>query len=278
VNGTFEASPVTTTATFSAWPAGCGACHPGMHAVPFLGQHEAAALAELGSCTECHGADYGGGIGRSCTGCHGSPLGFADWRTNCSFCHGTRTTGLAGAPGLLAAPPQTVAGTGVQTPANPKVGAHAAHLAGGVFSNPLPCSSCHAVPAQTFPASLDHVDGGVDVEFSTTARKNVASPGYAGGGGTCAVYCHGVTALLGKAASPPWTSTAPLGCSSCHSATPTSGRHTTHRVDHGVSCIQCHPGYRAEGVTSVDLTKHVNGTSDSAIGAWNTPGCGDACH
>jgi predicted CxxxxCH...CXXCH cytochrome family protein len=273
VNGTFDASPVTTTATFSAWPAGCGACHPGMHAVPFLGQHATAALAGIASCTSCHGTGYGGGMGQSCTACHAAgPLGFADWRTNCSFCHGTRTPGLTGAPGTLAAPPQTVAGTGVQTPANPKVGAHAAHLAGGVFSNPLPCSSCHAVPAQTFPASLDHLDGSVDVEFSTTAEKNVNSPGYAGGGGTCAVYCHGVTDVLGNDASPAWTSTADdLNCNSCHSAAPTSWKHSRHRSE-GVACADCHPGYGTGSWPSVDLAKHVNGTVDF-VGASVCNGC-----
>jgi predicted CxxxxCH...CXXCH cytochrome family protein len=168
-----------------------------------------------------------------------------------------------------------VTGTGLQTPANPKVGAHAAHLGGGAFSNPLPCSSCHAVPSQTFPASLDHLDGSASVQFSALARQGVTSPAY--GGGTCAVYCHGKTAALGNRQSPAWTSTAALTCNTCHPSAPTSGRHSSHAAD-GVACSGCHPGYRTGTSPLVDLTKHVNGTIDSAIGAWNTPGCGDTCH
>jgi predicted CxxxxCH...CXXCH cytochrome family protein len=212
----------------------------GGHAVPFVDQHAAAAKAAIDSCTGCHGSDYDGGSAASCNDCH-AEAGAADWATDCGFCHA----------------------------ASPTSGAHQAHLVAGTFANALPCASCHVVPAPVLPGSLDHVDGGVDVEFSTTARKNVTSPSYAGG--TCAVYCHGKTAALGNRQSPAWTSTAPLTCGSCHSAAPTSGDHDTHQGEAG--CGDCHLGY---GSTTVDRAKHVNGRVD-ATGTWsNRSGCD--CH
>ena len=43
-------------------------------------------------CKACHGADLNGGpIGPSCTACH-TTAGWAGWQTNCSFCHGAKTT------------------------------------------------------------------------------------------------------------------------------------------------------------------------------------------
>jgi predicted CxxxxCH...CXXCH cytochrome family protein len=166
-----------------------------------------------------------------------------------------------------------VAGTGDQTSANPKVGAHAAHLAGGTYSSALACSSCHAVPAQTFPASLAHLDGSADVEFSTTARKGVTNPAYAGAGGSCNVYCHGSTAALGNRQSPAWTSSAPLTCDSCHPSMPTSGEHQTH-YDEGLQCSQCHWGYSVGSSPKVNLSTHVNGVVNATRTTW--VGCN--CH
>src|SRR5512133_412436 len=139
------------------------------HAVPFPPSvHGPAANRGASACTTCHGTDqdpggaYGGGIvGVSCNDCHGG-IGFADWKTNCTFCHGTRTQGGTAARLPLAAPPEAIAGTADpagQTNANPKVGAHQAHLVGTTYVNPLPCTSCHGVPVRQFPGSLSHIDG-----------------------------------------------------------------------------------------------------------------------
>jgi predicted CxxxxCH...CXXCH cytochrome family protein len=219
------------------------------HDVPFGDAHATSALADIGSCTRCHGTDYDGGLARSCTACHAAQLGSANWATDCTFCHGT-----------------------------PNDSGHQAHLVAGTYSSALGCSSCHSLPPQTAPESLAHVDGSVDVEFSTTARKGVTSPGYAGAGGNCTVYCHGSTALLGNKKSPAWTSTAPLTCSTCHSATPSSGEHLSHRND-GYQCFDCHPGYD-NSPPMVDLAKHVNGRVDTrANGTWqNENGCDGGCH
>jgi predicted CxxxxCH...CXXCH cytochrome family protein len=241
----------------------------GGHEMPYVGQHTTAALADIASCTSCHGADYGGGGSApgappSCNACHEEQLGFADWKTNCTFCHGTRTAGLSDAPGALAAPPQTVAGTDGQTRANPKVGAHQKHLVAGTYSAPLACGSCHAVPAQTFPESLEHLDGSAVVQFSAMAQQGVTSPGYTGG--SCAVYCHGSTSLLsgGTNKTPAWTSTGGVVCGSCHTLSPTSGYHEYH-LTRGVPCASCHPGYAiAPDPEQVNTTTHVNGTFEAS--------------
>jgi predicted CxxxxCH...CXXCH cytochrome family protein len=221
----------------------------GGHALPFGDQHAAAAKAAIDSCTGCHGSDYDGGSAESCTDCHEAEAAAADWATDCGFCHA----------------------------ASPTSGAHQAHLVAGTFVNPLPCTSCHVVPAPVLPGSLDHVDGAVDVEFSTTARKGMTNPRYAGAGGSCNVYCHDPVAPVGGTPSPAWTSTAALTCNGCHSATPTSGEHGKHRND-GYECFRCHPGYDNSPAT-VDRAKHLNGKIDANGGTWqNENGCDGGCH
>ena len=133
------------------------------HDVPYPPSvHGPAADLGIAACTGCHGADYGGGsVGVSCNDCHGG-IQYGDWKTNCTFCHGTRTQSWTEASLPLAAPPQSIAGAADpagQTSANPKVGAHQAHLGGTTYVNPLPCTSCHGVPVRQFPGSLTHVDG-----------------------------------------------------------------------------------------------------------------------
>ncbi|HET8541208.1 MAG TPA: CxxxxCH/CxxCH domain-containing protein [Anaeromyxobacter sp.] len=258
----------------------CTTCHtqlgvPIMH--PPLGdQHMAFALADIASCRQCHGATYGGGSGPSCNGCHDTQVTASapDWKTNCTFCHGTRTDGVTTAT-ALAAPPQSVAATGAQDNTNSRIGAHQRHLAGGAYSNALACGSCHAVPTD----ALGHFTGeNATIEFSTLAKQGVTTPGYAGSGGACAVYCHGSGTQFanppGKV-SPAWTST-PMACDACHGQPPTSGpviggtdAHAFH-AGNGETCGSCHSGYG----TGVNKALHVNGAKD-AIGdaAWSCSTC-----
>ena len=278
----------------------------GGHDMPFVGQHTAAALADIASCTSCHGSDYGGGsdpgAAPSCNGCH-QGFGCADWKTNCTFCHG----GGAGRDptwsgnAAEAAPPQTVAGSSVeadQSNTNPKVGAHQRHLVAGTYSAPLACGSCHAVPAQTFPGSLDHVNGSAEIHFSDVARQGVTNPGYAGAGGSCAVYCHGSASLDtdgdgipdlsgGANKTPAWTSSGGVVCGACHDvaqdSAQASGLHQFHVSDKNVSCDKCHPGYAVGSSPTVNLDTHMNGTFEATpVNAGGTTysswpsGC--ACH
>ena len=236
----------------------------GAHALPFLVQHPAAARSRIASCKVCHGNEYNGGSAESCDACHGT-FGYAGWKTNCTFCHGTRTA-LAPDPvanGTMVAPPQSAANEGEQTPANPKVGAHQAHLTAGTFGNALLCTSCHAPVPTVFPGSLNHVNGTASLQFNALASTGVATPAYTGGAaGKCAVYCHGNPAALGGNMSPEWTTSTAIACGSCHSLAPDFGEHKFHAGNLGLACEKCHPGYTT---TSVNLDTHLSGNFDVSV-------------
>ena len=121
-------------------------------------QHGLAALQEnLQPCATCHvgfGSVGGGGAGTSCDACHADPSLYgtyaggpypqhADWKTECTFCHGGRgnTTG---------APPRNTHVissdlTTAQATTDATIGAHASHVtaAHGV-SLAFDCTACHA--------------------------------------------------------------------------------------------------------------------------------------
>ena len=109
--------------------AGCGSSNgsssfnpdSGSHSAGWLPSgHKTAAVSDLESCAQCHGADYGGGISRiSCTSCHMGgvasihpPWGTPDYAMHGSYvkskgndtsgcantlCHGTNLDGTGGA-------------------------------------------------------------------------------------------------------------------------------------------------------------------------------------
>ena len=142
----------------------------------------------------------------------------------CLGCHG----GVSGDPS--GAPPNDLAGS--QT--GGAVGAHTAHL-----SRQVRCEECHRVPGRIVepghivkPDGTPDGDGRAEVVFGPRASSgNVIgsfTPAPAPGkGGTCSVYCHGVS--LGAAGgsmsgassgnviapSPTWGSTG-FTCGSCH--------------------------------------------------------------
>jgi hypothetical protein len=108
--------------------AGCGSSNGSSNFSPDSGSHPAgwlptghktAAVADMESCAQCHGADYAGGIsGISCTSCHMGgvasihpPWGTPDYAMHGSYvksnsgnnsgcanvsCHGTTLTGVSG--------------------------------------------------------------------------------------------------------------------------------------------------------------------------------------
>jgi len=234
----------------------------GPQAIAFLAGAPAAS-----TCTDCHGADFSGGLGPSCNACHAAPDagrpnfpgGVADWRANCTFCHGTPTEPYAPvANPVLAAPPQAVAGA--TDPTSPRVGAHQRHLQGGAYSDPFTCATCHSVPAD-----LSHVSGATAVA-PDAAGQRLFTPGslgtYTPAGQTCAVYCHGST-ITTPVPTPTWTAAGTLACTACH-ASPTSVHSTspaTATPKHATApCSFCHDGYTA--LTTVNLALHVNGVEN----------------
>jgi predicted CxxxxCH...CXXCH cytochrome family protein len=169
----------------------------------------------ISSCTVCH-SGYA-----FCTTCH-TAVRFADWQTNCTFCHGTKTQGYADTDLIKAAPPEGVHGETATTDA--KVGAHEKHMLGGGvggLSDGIECGECHAVPS-----GLTHVDGTATVRFGTIATKDSPSASYSGG--TCAsTYCHALPLGGGARTTPSWTGS--VGCGDCHTLQPMTGKHELHR-------------------------------------------------
>jgi len=212
-------------------------------------EHGRAANADLASCKRCHGTDLAGGsTGVSCDSCHGA-AGFASWRSNCTFCHGTQIASYTGADLGKAAPPVGTQGETATT--DRAVGAHQRHLAGGAIGNALACTECHAVPVD-----MTHVDGTGAVAFGAGAKRGGATPAW--NGTSCAsTYCHGSTlAAGGTNHAPSWTGgAAQAACGTCHGAPPPAP-HTT-----STACGSCHTGYTQ---TTVSLTTHINGTVEAS--------------
>ncbi len=221
--------------------------HPAGWADPT--QHGYAAKRDLASCKACHGAnlDGVGGTGPSCATCHAA-AGYANWQSNCTFCHGTKVTTYAAASLPRAAPPK---GTQGETLTSTRaVGAHQQHLAGGSLGPAVACGDCHAVPT-----NLAHLDGSATVTFGGGATRGGARPTF-GASLTCAsTYCHGATLTGGSNPAPSWTGgSSQTTCGSCHGVPPPAP-HTA-----STSCGTCHTGYTA---TTVNATLHLNGAIDA---------------
>jgi predicted CxxxxCH...CXXCH cytochrome family protein len=226
--------------------------HAAGYANPMV--HAPDAFANIATCQGCHGATFDGWVGPSCNACH-YEMGFADWKTNCTFCHGQATPGYAAAELKKAAPPRGVAG---QTdPTDPHVGAHQKHLNAGTRAGGFACGTCHVVPAD-----LSHVNiGPVPVALEGAGQASLPPDlgTYTAADQTCAVYCHGSTLASGKTKSPPaWTAatTNGLACDACHDAPPTMAGSPPVPHSSSTNCGACHPGYTS---TSVNLATHLNG-------------------
>jgi len=103
------------------------------------------------------------------------------------------------------------------------------------------------------------------VVFGTLSRTGGASPTFnAGTAGCAASYCHGTftfNGVTGARATPIWTSTAPMTCTSCHGMPP-SGHPAYTGTPNAVSCYQCHPqSVNADG-TIKQGGGHLNGKAD----------------
>jgi predicted CxxxxCH...CXXCH cytochrome family protein len=253
------------------------------HPDGYVASHSGDAIADIQSCSACHGTDYDGGLAQavspgveaSCNDCHAAQLQVQNWQSNCTFCHGTRDPAFTFDNLPKAAPPQGVRQGSATT--DPQVGAHQKHLGNGSeWSNGFQCQTCH-----TLNGSLAHLDGNAPVEFGALplASAEGVTPTFTKSGQTCAVYCHGSSLEGGAATQPVWTSS--LACNSCHGLPPSSGpealptAHRFHAVDLGVGCSACHAGY---DTASVNKATHVNGTREVVfagvtINGWDCNTC-----
>lgn len=226
----------------------------------------------LASCKACHGTnlDGVGGSAQGCGGCH-QAAGIASWQTSCTFCHGDRTSGRT-------SPPVDTQGRSAAT--NVSVGVHAAHV-GTTIATPLSCGQCHGSRSNVVTDGL-HVDGdGVaEVAFGTLARTGGANATYTRASATSAscssTYCHGRFpggASSGAGATVQWTTTAQVGCTSCHGNPPSTGDHGTHS---SYACSDCH-AHSGSGATHVNGVKNVQ--YSGATYDPSTRSCGTfSCH
>jgi predicted CxxxxCH...CXXCH cytochrome family protein len=213
-------------------------------------------------CQSCHGADLTGGDARvSCQECHSFQIA-ADGTTTCTSCHGSAQS---------IAPPRDVDGeTGISAPG---VGAHRGHLFGlAAISAPIPCSTCHVVPAEV--GSPGHLSNTLppQVTFSGLAVADGATPSWDPDALTCSsTYCHGGGAGLStdtafQQRTPVWN----LGgsqafCGSCHGLPPSPKHpHVTFP-----DCARCHPDtvtpdgiIIVSGPPGAQTSFHINGKVD----------------
>jgi len=233
-------------------------------------------LTGLSGCKSCHGAnlDGVGGTAQSCKTCHAT-AGFATWDTNCTFCHGNRTTGVQ-------SPPVDIQGRTVTT--NVSVGVHASHQT-TTIANAIACGQCH--PARTASVITDaaHIDGNgiAEVAFGALAKTGGVTPVYTRSSATSATcastYCHGKF-TGGTSATVSWTSTTQVGCTSCHGNPPATGKHTSVGSHSSRPCGDCHGvGYTNSAVvkaTHVDGIKQIG----NSLRTYNpsTRTCTSSCH
>jgi predicted CxxxxCH...CXXCH cytochrome family protein len=214
----------------------------------------------LASCKDCHGTDLA-----SCSTCHAS-MGFADWQTSCTFCHGNPSTGRA-------SPPVDTQGRSVAT--NVSVGVHASHVA-TTIATPVACTQCHADrTGSNVVTDGAHIDGNgvAEISFGTLARTGGAPALYnrdvSGTSATCAsTYCHG-RFTGGATATVSWTSTAQVNCSSCHGNPPNTGKHLAHATPYDsppVACYHCHNAVASSSGGIGNAPLHVNGTDNVGFG------------
>jgi predicted CxxxxCH...CXXCH cytochrome family protein len=244
----------------------------------YVGRHSGDAIADIQVCSVCHGQDYAGGltvivdgeqrVSPSCNACHAG-FGFANWQSNCTFCHGTRNAAFTFDNLAEAAPPQ---GVREARPRPIRTSARTRSTSGtAACSIGFPCWICH-----TLNGGLEHLDGQAPVTFQLhpLASTGGATPSFTKATQTCSsVYCHGATLQGGAATEPKWTA-ALTACNSCHGIPPPTGRHDFH-TGIGVACATCHDGYTN---TSVNKATHVNGASDVVragvrINGWDCATC-----
>ena len=219
-----EASPVWTRAN----PNACGTCH---------GLPPAAPHPQSTACHACHAdvIDADGGIVNPALHVNGT---VDVVEASCLSCHGSD----AGA-----APPRALDGS--EAIGALGVGAHQKHLLGGANTRPVPCETCHDVPARA--ATANHPNGGpAEVKAALQWNREAA---------TCTTACHGGT-------SPRWNdANASLTCAGCHGAPPALPHPKV------TNCGLCHAG--VSGQTFVDRSQHVNGTINASM-----PTACDGCH
>jgi hypothetical protein len=255
----------------------CGACHadcdwgdivsPHPEGFEAPEMHGVAANLQETVCTDCHGADLTGGDDGAvgCDECHAT-AGHADWRTDCTFCHG----GLDGDTDGL--PPEDIDNEtdedAISFRAHPE---HARADGHPVYD----CATCHEMPTDVLSPghAFDATAGAAEVDFAGIAAGGTYETA------TCGVYCHGDGRTAGAVAD----GTTPLDCDACHKTTTQlgqlSGLHSLHVGEDGITCADCHTDVDAAGTVTAPAD-HVDGAVTLGAIGWNgaSETCTIACH
>jgi hypothetical protein len=241
--------------------------------------------------------------------CHGANS--QTWTTTnvgistCVKCHGVAnaTTAQFAANPDLAAPGyvsvSAPVGTGVNTAgvvgtitngvsADPKVGAHNAHLNtnsnGGYKGADLACTECHNVANI---GDAGHMNGSTTFSWGALATTSGASPTYNAVANTCATnYCHGAmfpVGAIGTDPTPTWTDGTYLSnaasvmnsvdCNKCHASPPTEAAHPVVTFGPG-ACNACH-GHNGSGPTHIDGILQQTGGSCNSCHSYDVDAAGD---
>ncbi len=201
----------------------CGRCHEG---APVRPSQVSSPAPGAPSCTSCH-TKVGGVL--ACSTCHGNEERAYPPRDACYF----------------------------ESAAHD---AHRAHLSSTrVRQEPLPCTTCHALPGAELFAGT-HVDGRVQVQFSALAGEDAE---FDAENHSCTVQCH---ARGGSQPTPSFQQELALGCDGCHTSPP--------RDHYAGPCSTCHVemGMDAQSLRPGPL--HLNGQLD----VGNGDGSCAACH
>ena len=282
LNGTMESCKQCHSSNYSGGIAkvGCNTsqCHPAINvhmegittvgSNNFHGTYIKNSNWDLAQCSQCHGADYTGGIASpSCSTCHTNTGG----PEACNTCHGDFNKSDRWAP------PRDINGDTSTTFLG--VGAHTQHLYETTLGNVVSCSNCHKVPDNL--NSPGHIDSGLPAEviFNGQAISHGASNAiYNHADGSCAnTYCHGnftfykdsaslnnqyaftADKITGTSQIVIWNKvdSSQIRCGSCHGLPP-AGHIQVPLKD----CKGCHRGVVDENGNIIDKTRHINGKID----------------
>ena len=265
-HGNFTFGAVSGTKASVNWgdttPLTCTSCH----GMPPAGHPPTAASADAASCSACHVASVNpDGTINLASGAHMN--GKAEAATgSCSACHGDpkRVADMPGTDYLLnSAPP--VAPQGAPSYA---VGAHQAHMnpvPATAVAAPVACAECHAVPTDSAHATSPPAQ---KVVFGPLSTANGAAPAWSSTSTGCAAsYCHGnfdFNGVTGANATPSWTDTAPVTCTSCHGMPPIGHPPLAGAVT-AARCNACHPqSVDPQGFVLVSSGAHLDGKAETA--------------
>jgi predicted CxxxxCH...CXXCH cytochrome family protein len=243
----------------------CGTCHAASKATLTTGSHgkHLNAVGATG-CGDCHAGATGDGAsynsnrhinafinvtGAYSKGAEHAP-GSGYGTCSAASCHDNGQGVPAVTPQWGTSAPACTACHALQ----PATGSHSAHLTARAV-----CADCHNGAVQGSTASVDHLNGLVDVYKTSQGDLGYTSPKPKGSAyDSCATAsCHDDGTGKPKV-SPVW-GTHVSDCSQCHDRRPTTGGHPAHMNSANITCGSCHMG-AVEASTAP--AQHLDGNID----------------